>query len=199
MRTRVVQNVSSLPTYGFGSRASTWWGTLGFCVIEGTGFILVIGMYLFLAFNNPHWPIGFSRPVHWPGTALTILLLLSIIPNVMVDRAAHEEDLPRVRWLLVLLSAIGLVAIAIRFFELYMLIPRWDSNAYGSVIWFLLGLHATHIITDVGDTIVLTALMFTKHARAKRFADVSDNAFYWYFVVAAWLPIYYLIYWFPIM
>ena len=199
MRTRVVRNVSSLPTYGFGSSASTWWGTLGFCVIEGTGFILVIGMYLFLAFSNPHWPIGFSRPVHWPGTVLTVLLLLSIIPNLMVDRAAHEEDLPRVRWLLVLLSAIGLIAIAIRFVEFYMLIPRWDSNAYGSVIWFLLGLHATHIITDVGDTIVLTALMFTKHARAKRFADVSDNAFYWYFVVGIWLPIYYLIYWFPIM
>jgi hypothetical protein len=35
--------------------------------------------------------------------------------------------------------------------------------------------------------------------RAKRFADVSDNAFYWYFVVAAWLPIYYLVYWFPIL
>jgi hypothetical protein len=41
--------------------------------------------------------------------------------------------------------------------------------------------------------------MFTKHGRAKRFADVSDNAFYWYFVVGAWLPIYYLVYWFPIL
>ena len=51
----------------------------------------------------------------------------------------------------------------------------------------------------VGDTIVLTALMFTKHGRAKRFGDVSDNAFYWYFVVGAWLPIYYLVYWFPTM
>ena len=178
MKTRVVTDVSSLPRYGFGPSASTWWGTLGFCAIEGTGF---------------------APPVHWPGTILTILLLASLVPNVMVDRAAHAHDLPKVRWLLVLLTAIGLIAIAIRFVEFYMLIPRWDSNAYGSIIWFLLGLHATHIITDVGDTIVLTALMFTKHGRAKRFADVSDNAFYWYFVVGAWLPIYYLVYWFPIL
>ena len=151
MKTRVVTDVSSLPTYGFGTSASTWWGTLGFCAIEGTGFALAIGMYLFLAFSNPHRPLGFSRPVHWPGTALTLLLLLSIIPNVIVERAAHEEDLPRVRWLLVLMTAIGFVAIAIRFVEFYMLIPRWDLNAYGSIVWLLLGLHATHLITDVGD------------------------------------------------
>jgi heme/copper-type cytochrome/quinol oxidase subunit 3 len=199
MKTRTVTDVSSLPPYGFGTSASSWWGTLGFCAIEGTGFALAIGMYLFLAFNNPHWPIGFAPPRHWPGTALTILLLLSIIPNVMVDRAAHAHDLPKVRRLLVLLSAIGVLGIALRFVEFTMLIPRWDSNAYGSIIWFLLGLHATHLITDVGDSVVLTALMFTKHGRAKRFADVSDNAFYWYFVVAAWLPIYYLVYWFPIL
>jgi len=104
-----------------------------------------------------------------------------------------------VRWLLVLMTAIGFVAIAIRFVEFYMLIPRLDSNAYGSIVWLLLGLHATHLITDVGDSAVLTALMFTKHGRAKRLADVSDNAFYWYFVVGAWLPIYYLVYWFPIL
>ena len=88
---------------------------------------------------------------------------------MIVERAAHEEDLPRVRWLLVLMTAIGFVAIAIRFVEFYMLIPRWDSNAYGSIVWLLLGLHATHLITDVGDSAVLTALMFTKHGRAKRF------------------------------
>ena len=28
----------------------------------------------------------------------------------------------------------------------------------------------------------------------KRFVDVSENAFYWYFVVASWLPIWFVIY-----
>ena len=31
----------------------------------------------------------------------------------------------------------------------------------------------------------------------RRFSDVSDNAFYWDFVVLSWLPIYFLIYWVP--
>ena len=51
--------------------------------------------------------------------------------------------------------------------------------------------------TDAGDMLVLTALMFTRHGQGKRFSDVSDNAFYWYFVVGAWVPIWLLLYVLP--
>ena len=33
---------------------------------------------------------------------------------------------------------------------------RWDDNAYGSILWLILGLHTTHLITDFADTVVLT-------------------------------------------
>ena len=92
---------------------------------------------------------------------------------------------------------IGLLAVAIRAWEFTQLSIRWDDNAYGSITWFVLGLHATHLITDLGDTVVLAALMFTWHAKGKRFSDVSDNAFYWYFVVASWVPLYLLLYGVP--
>jgi heme/copper-type cytochrome/quinol oxidase subunit 3 len=39
--------------------------------------------------------------------------------------------------------------------------------------------------------------MFTKHAHDRRFVDVSENSFYWYFVVLTWLPIYAVIYLVP--
>jgi hypothetical protein len=38
---------------------------------------------------------------------------------------------------------------------------RWDANAYGSIVWALLFLHTTHVITDLADTIVLTVFSFT--------------------------------------
>ena len=44
---------------------------------------------------------------------------------------------------------------------------------------------------------VLTALMFTRHARGRRFVDVAENAIYWNFVVIAWIPIYALLYFAP--
>jgi heme/copper-type cytochrome/quinol oxidase subunit 3 len=98
---------------------------------------------------------------------------------------------------LVVMTLLGLVAIGIRFYEFFNLGVNWDQNAYGSITWVTLGLHATHLITDVGDTVVLAVLMFTRHARGRRFSDVSDNAFYWHFVVVAWLPLYGLVYWVP--
>ena len=46
-------------------------------------------------------------------------------------------------------------------------------------------------------TLVLAVLMHTGPLEGKRFADVSENAVYWYFVVLSWLPIYLVIYWAP--
>jgi heme/copper-type cytochrome/quinol oxidase subunit 3 len=197
MRQRAVADVSGLPTYGFGAASPMWWGTLGFCTIEGMGFALGIGAYLYLVHTNPQWPLADAPPHHWAGTINTLILLASLGPNALADRNAKREDLGRVRRDLVVMSLIGLVTIGIRFYEFTGLNVRWDQNAYGSLTWVLLGLHATHLITDVADTLVLTVLMFTRHATGKRFSDVSDNAFYWYFVVGSWLPLYLLIYWVP--
>jgi cytochrome c oxidase subunit III len=197
MKERPVQDVSELPTYGFGSMSPIWWGTLGFVALEATGFALATGAYLYLWQINAQWPLGVAPPSHWPGTAMLLVLLLSIWPNVLAERAARAEDLPKVRLWLIVMSVIGVLAVAIRGWEFAHMNIRWDSNAYGSIVWFILGLHATHLITDLGDTIVLAVLMFTRHVTGKRYSDVSDNAFYWYFVVASWVPLYMLLYGMP--
>lgn len=88
--------------------------------------------------------------------------------------------------------------LVLRAFEFPALHVKWDSNAYGSITWILLGLHTTHLITDLIETIVLAALMFTRHGHNnRRIGDVQDNGLYWYFVVATWLPIYAILYWGP--
>jgi cytochrome c oxidase subunit III len=196
MRHRPVADVSELPTYGFGSKSPIWWGTLGFVALEGTGFALAIGAYLYLAHLAPTWPIAPPQHDIWAATVLTGLLVVSAVPNLLLDRWARQQDLRKVRFGLVVMSLFGIAPLIVRIFEFDALTVLWDTNAYGSVVWFLLGLHTTHLLTDAGDTIVLTVLMFTRHAKSgKRFSDVSDNAFYWHFVVASWLPIYLLLYW----
>jgi heme/copper-type cytochrome/quinol oxidase subunit 3 len=192
-----VQDVSALSTYGFGSSSTIWWGTVGFVALEGMGFVLATGAYFYLVQVNPQWPIGAAPLSHWPGTAMLVLLIASFLPNQILNRHARQEDLWLVRLLLVAVSLIGLATLGIRAWEFAWLNIRWNENAYASILWVVLGLHAVHLITDVGDTLVLTALMFTRHARGKRFSDVSDNCFYWNFVIASWIPLYLLIYWVP--
>jgi heme/copper-type cytochrome/quinol oxidase subunit 3 len=197
MRHRPVQDISDLPDYAFGPRMTMWWGTLGFCALEGTGFALAAGTYLYLVWLNPQWPLADVPPDLLWSSLLTAVLVASAWPNRLAGAAAKKEDLPRVRLLLIAMSVIGVVILAIRAVEFGTLHVRWDQNAYGSIVWALLGLHTAHILTDGIDTFVLTALMFTRHAHGKRFSDMEDNAFYWNFVILSWLPIYILIYWVP--
>jgi cytochrome c oxidase subunit III len=195
MRTRPVQDLSGLPTYGFGHRMTVAWGTLAFIILEGMGFVIGAGAYLYLAWLNPEWPLSVRPPDLFWSSLLTVVLLASLGPNYLAQKDPEKHDLRKVQRDLVIMSLIGLALLAIRAMEFSTLHVKWDTNAYGSLLWVLLGLHTLHLATDVVDTIVLTALMFTHHAHGKRFSDVSDNAFYWYFVVASWLPIYVLIYW----
>jgi cytochrome c oxidase subunit I+III len=190
-------DVSDLPDYAFGPRSTLWWGTAGFIVIEATAFALALFAYFYLRSNSPEWPPGVAPPDLLWGTLNTLILLASTVPNQWAKNAAEAQRLGPVRLWLVVAIAFGVAFLVVRGFELAALNVAWDTNAYGSIVWAIMGLHTTHLLTDVVDTGVLTALMFTRHAHGRRFVDVSENAFYWYFVVLVWLPLYAVIYWVP--
>ncbi|MGA0593965.1 cytochrome c oxidase subunit 3 [Enterovirga sp. CN4-39] len=195
MNERVVTDLSGLPLHGKGSASPTWWGTLVFMLLEGAGFALLIAVYLYLRSLAPDWPFGAPPPAVGPGIVVTLLLLVSVVPNYLVGRWAEREELGKVRFGLVVMSVLGILPLIARGFEFASLNISWDSNAYGSVVWTLLALHTVHLLTDVADTLVLAAMMFTRHgANSRRFGDVQDNAMYWNFVVLTWLPIYACLY-----
>jgi cytochrome c oxidase subunit III len=190
-------DLSDLPDYAFGHRSTLWWGTAGFIVIAATAFALALFAYFYLRSKSPEWPPGVPPPDLLWGTVNTLILLASTLPNQWAKNAAEAERLGPVRLWLVVAMAFGVAFLIVRGFELAALNVSWDTNAYGSIVWAIMGLHTTHLLTDVVDTGVLTALMFTRHAHGRRFVDVSENAFYWYFVVLVWLPLYAVIYWVP--
>jgi cytochrome c oxidase subunit 3 len=190
-------DVSSLPTYGFSHRSLLWWGTWGMMLIEGTVFLMTIGTYLYLRSHVNVWPMSRFPPDMLWGTLNVAILLLSGLPNHWAKKAAEKEDLKSVRFWLVACMIFSLAFLGIRIMEFSHLNVGWDSNAYGSVVWMLLGLHTLHLLTDTIDSAVLTVLMFTGPLKGTRFVDVSENGMYWYFVIFTWLPIYIVIYVLP--
>lgn len=196
MKARIVADVAKLPTYRFSYRSPMWWGTVSFVVIEGLGFIFGIAVYFYLQSQNPDWPFSQPPPLLWP-TIFTVLLLASEVPNIWTRRAALAQDLAAVRRGILIMSAIGMLGLAVRLVELTTLTPRWDTNAFGSTIWFLIGLHTFHLITDVAETLVFAVVMFAGPIDSRRFTEIEDNQGYWDFVVIAWLPIYFTVYWAP--
>jgi len=190
-------DVSALPTFGFGHRSLMWWGTFGLMLIEGMIFALTIAAYFYLRSHSATWPMNAAPPDLLWGTLNTAVLLASMLPNQLAKKAAEKMDLHKVRIWMVACLLFSLAFLAIRVMEFTSLNTRWDSQAYGSVVWMLMALHTTHLVTDAYDSAVLTVLMFTGPLEGKRFVDVSENAMYWYFVVLSWLPIYAVIYWAP--
>jgi cytochrome c oxidase subunit 3 len=194
---RTALDVSPIPHYGFGHRSLLWWATMSMMVIEGTVFALGFVSYVYLKGRAPHWPPSGPGPdLRW-GTLNTIVLLASCVPNALTKKAAERFDLAGVRLWLAVCLVFGAAFNFVRYLEFGVLNVRWDSNAYGSVVWLLLGFHTVHVITDFLDTSVLTALIFVGPVDEHRFVDVSENAMYWYFVVLTWLPIYAVIYFAP--
>lgn len=194
-RLRPLIDVSELPTVTFGPRSLMWWGTLGFATIEGWTVILLLGSYLYLRQNFGAWP-----PLRTPYPSLLIptinlaLMLISIVPTYITARAAQRLDEPAVkRWLLIS-SIVITPTVVLRWWELTALGTRWDTNAYGSAAWTIVGYHASLLLLDVLDTIGLTLFYYTRPMPVKTFSDTSDNSFYWYFTVGIWIPIYFIVY-----
>ena len=190
-------DVSHLAPGAFGYRSILWWGTLGIVIIETTAFALAIGAYFYLRTRVTHWPPNVPPPNHIWGAANTLILIASAFPNELARRAADRVNLSGVKLWMAVCLIFGVGFNVVRALEFSNLNCRWDTNAYGSVVWLLLGLHTTHIVTDFLDTLVLAALMFVGPVEERRFVDVAENSGYWYFVVITWLPIYGVIYWAP--
>lgn len=198
MSTRLL-DVSGLPSYRFSHHSLMWWGIMGMIAIEGTVFGLAVGSYFYLWSHSAHWPPVSTEPpaLRW-GTLNIALLLASILPNHWGKKAGEDGDNARIRLWLTVSSLLGVAMLAVRALEFRTLNCSWDEDAYGSIVWMLLGLHTVHLATDVYDTIVLGVLFFLPGPlEGKRHVDVSENGMYWYFVVYSWIPIYAVLYWFP--
>jgi cytochrome c oxidase subunit III len=199
LKPRFTSDLAALPTTKFGTSSLTWWGIIGFMVIEGSAFALTFAVYFFLMGHEQGWPPEGRKPAELLyGTLFTIIILLSEVPNSMIKKAAHERDVPTIRVLMGVMVALGAVLLIIRAFEFNNLNCRWTDNAYSSVIWALLLLHTSHILTDWLDTVVLWALMLTRLGwEPRRLVDTDENCLYWRYVWLLWLPIYALLYWVP--
>jgi cytochrome c oxidase subunit III len=178
--------------------ALVWWGTIGMIVIESTMFVLAIGSYFYLRMHASEWPSMRIGPpsLTIPSWNLAILLL-SIAPAVWADKAAHEEDLRGTRWALALTLLMGLIFLALRVGEFRSLHSRWNSDAYSSINWTILGLHTAHVAASLAETAVILAVFLLKPVERRHFLDARLDGVYWYFVVGAWIPLYCVVFLVP--
>ncbi|HEX2163215.1 MAG TPA: cytochrome c oxidase subunit 3 [Thermoanaerobaculia bacterium] len=197
MSARTWLDASKLPSHAFGSRNLMWWGSVGFVVIEGAMFAMLIATTLYLRGATASWPPpGFAPPSLLWGTLNTGVLLVSLWPNNRLRKAAEALDEKATRRWMWIDDSFAVAFLAVRAVELTALGVRWDANAYGSAVWAVMGFHTLHLLTDAIETFVIT-WFFHLDPSPKRYIEVSEDCLYWNFVVLSWLPLYAVVYWLP--
>lgn len=197
-RVRSVVSVESLPSEVYGAQNITWWGAIGGEIIEGFVVVLAVFAYYYLRHAATNWP-----PLHTPLPSLGIptlnlgLMFVSIIPAWFAWRAAKDKDRRRTIIALVAHALIGIVIVVLRYYEMKALNVRWDTNAYGSINWAILFAHGYTALFDVFDTVGLALLCIVLEPEEKHYVDVTENSIFWYFVVATWVPLYFLVFFGP--
>jgi cytochrome c oxidase subunit III len=183
VRERPMLDVSSLPSVGFGKSNTSWLGNVLYMTIEGTMFALLFASYFYLRTRSSDWPPIQSPPLLTYGLVNAIVFLLSLIPARFAQKVAPTGDRERIQRALGGLAMFAIVNIVLRGYELANLNCRWYDNAYGSIIWTLIGLHTGHLITEFIETAAILGIAFTPKMEDTRLADVAINSDYWYFVV----------------
>jgi cytochrome c oxidase subunit III len=196
---RVVGDVSDTPDVVFGTRDIMWWGTLGFVVIEGFTLALCAVVYLYLWKNFETWPPqGIPRPSLGVPTLQVAVMLASLPLMSWTSRAARRYEFHRVRLGLTIATLFGIAFCGLRLWEaIVSLHVKWSSNAYGSALWLILGAHFTLLAVELVEIAGMAAMYWFGPVEDKHFSDVADVAFYWYFMVLAWIPLYVLCFWGP--
>jgi len=194
---RAVLDVHDLPSVVFGSRVVTWWGTAGFMVAETATLAACVAAYFYVLRGYSSWPPLRTPPpdLFVPTISLAVLLAM-LVPTYVFARAAKKLDTAGVkRWMWVAVTMM-LLAVALRLKEFSSLNVRWDANTYASVTWAIVFVHFTLLLADTLETVVFTVVM-TRGGPDRYYPGVDEDAFYSYFMVAAWIPCYVTVYLVP--
>jgi cytochrome c oxidase subunit 3 len=185
-----------LPDQGFSHHAPVWWGNRLIILLEGAGLAALVVTYFYIWRNFDTWPPTATLvPDLGVSTMNLAVLVVGILPMWYLAHVAPRQDKTRVlgSWLLVCV-AFGLTAAVLRVMEFRSVHTRWDSNAYGTIVWAILAVHFAHIVAATLQTLALGILMFRVPVREKYFTDIGVNALYWYFVALSWVGLYALVF-----
>jgi heme/copper-type cytochrome/quinol oxidase subunit 3 len=165
-------------------RPNGWWGMAIFVAAEATLFGTLAGTYLYLRFENAHWP---PPHVHAPGALrpalLTLALVATSIPMQRAWGAARDGRRAAAWWSLLVAFAVQLGYLIWQLHDyvhaLHAMPPQ--QSAYASVYFTLLGADHLHVLLGV----VLNAWLLVRiSSRLTRYRLVGLQAitFYWHAV-----------------
>ncbi len=173
---------------------SGWWGMMMLIATEAALFVYLLFSYYYIAAQIPSpWP-----PAGQLDASLsllnTVILLSSSFTLVRAERAAVRCETP-VAWLGVTIL-LGTIFVGIQAFEWTNKPFTPASDSFGSLYFVITGFHMAHVV--VGLLMLGSVLSWQWPGdRPAQPLPIRLAGYYWHFVDAVWLAVFFSLFIFP--
>ena len=192
---------SSLPVGAMDTRASGWWAMIFTVFTEASLFAYLLFSYYYLAVQ-PHLPGTFpegGQPDLTLALPNTVILLLSSVAVGWAQLGIERGSRRRLAWGLGTGAALGLIFLAVQYFEWAQKSFGLSSTPYSSLYFVITGFHMAHVVVGVAMLLALTWWSALGYFNSRRFAHIHIGALYWHFVDVVWLLVFFTFYLTPLL
>ncbi|MDQ6728373.1 MAG: heme-copper oxidase subunit III [Actinomycetota bacterium] len=173
------------------SYPTAWWGMAVVIMTEAMIFAILLASYLFLRAASKEWPLG---GIEVPKLALSLpfsfVLWGSSLPIFWAEASIRNGHVGRLKAGLAISFVMGLSFFAFTLYDFNDLHFGWRTNAYGSIYYTIVGLHAFHVFLGLGINMMVQLKAWSGRYDHGRYASAEVFFLYWHFVDVVWLAVF---------
>ncbi len=167
---------------------TAWWGMVVLIATEAMVFLSLLSAYFFVRAGAPAWPPpGIKPPELHRSVLFTVILIGSSIPIFWMEHALHHRNMRQVAWSLAIAFAMGAAFLADTAYDFLNMEFGLGENAYSSLFWVIIGLHAIHVLVGLLMSATVQVKVWTGRVTPEHHVTPEVFALYWHFVDGIWI------------
>jgi heme/copper-type cytochrome/quinol oxidase subunit 3 len=160
-------------------------------VTEAMVFVILISAYFFLRAASKEWPLnGIEAPPLELSLPFSFVLWGSSLPIFWAEASIRNGKLRPFKIGLMISFLMGASFLAYTLYDFHELDFGWRDNAYGSIYYTIVGLHALHVFIGLGMNVVVQIKGWLGRYDRGRHASAEVFFLYWHFVDVVWLLVF---------
>ncbi|MFN2608924.1 MAG: heme-copper oxidase subunit III [Acidimicrobiales bacterium] len=170
------------------SYPTAWWGMAVLIMTEAMVFVILLAAYFFLRAAAKEWPIGgIEVPKLRLSVPFSFVLWGSSLPIFWAEAGIRKGNVGALKAGVLISFLMGLSFLAYTLYDFHDLHFGWRDNAYGSIYYTIVGLHALHVVIGLGMNLVVQAKARLGRYDHGHYASAEVFFLYWHFVDVVWL------------
>jgi heme/copper-type cytochrome/quinol oxidase subunit 3 len=176
------------PTRGY---PPAWWGMVVLITTEGMVFLALVASYFFVRASVPRWPPpGIPLPELHRSVLFSVFLLGSSIPIFWMEHALKRGRMTQVKVTMAIAFVMGATFLANTAYDFLNMEFGLGENAYTSLFWVIIGLHAIHVLVGLLMSATVQAKVWTGRVTPEHHVTPDVFALYWHFVDGVWIVVF---------